>query len=377
MTLALTTIKNVELCKVGRHFSALGPVDITLSDLTGAIAAQADPEVDAGAIKLGHTGGLALGDSAPAIGWVENLRLSADKSTLIGDLANVPYKLASIIPTAYRRRSVEMKRNYTTPSGKTYPAALTGLALLGAAAPAVKGLADILEVFASAADRSPDLVVELSGEITDPATVPPQGPGAPESGGVQPTGQEQNHQPKESDSMLEKLRKKLGLPDTATDAEVEAAWDQAEADAAAAADGKGPDGDKPAGPAAAGTGTPAAPAAQAPASTEQIAASADGSTITLSAEAFNELNGKVATLEQGIVKDRHDGIILSAMQAGQIVPANEQIYRELLKSNETVALSAIAALPKSANTFELGADHAENADQGPEFTDEQFAAAGI
>lgn len=183
--------------------------------------------------------------------------------------------------------------------------------------------------------------------------------------------------------MIEKLRKKLGLPATATDAEVETAWDKAEADAAAeaakAAEGKGPDGDKPTptAPAAAGAATPAAPAAEAPASTDQIAASAADGTITLSAADFNALNGKVATLEQGIVKERHDKIILGAMQAGQIVPANEKIYRDLLKSNETIALSAIQALPKTANTIELGADHAANADQGPEFTDEQFAAAGL
>lgn len=380
MNLATATIKGVELCKVGRHHSALGPVDITLSDLTGAIAAQTDPEVEAGAIKLGHTGGLALGDSAPAIGWVENLRLSQDKSTLIGDLANVPYKLASIIPTAYRRRSVEMKRNYTTPSGKTYPAALTGLALLGAAAPAVKGLADILDVFASATDREPDLVVELSGEITDPATLPPYSPASPESGVTKPAGQEPTT--KESDSMIEKLRKKLGLPATATDAEVETAWDKAEADAAAEAakttEGKGPDGDgtPPATPAA-NAATPAAPAAEAPSSTDQIAASAAEGTITLSAEAFTALNSKVATLEQGIVKDRHDGIILSAMKAGQIVPANEQIYRDLLKSNETIALSAIHALPKSANVIELGADHAGDASAGDEWTEAHYAASGI
>lgn len=48
------------------------------------MAAQADPEAEAGAIKLGHTGGLALDDSAPAIGWVENLRMSTDKSTMSG-----------------------------------------------------------------------------------------------------------------------------------------------------------------------------------------------------------------------------------------------------------------------------------------------------
>lgn len=368
MTLATTTIKGVELVKVGLHQSALGPVNITAADLSAAVAAHPDPEVDDAPIKLGHTGGLALGDSLPACGWVVNPRLSADGQTMIGDLSNIPSKLAAIIPTAYRKRSVEMRRNVTTASGKVHGAVLTGLALLGAAAPAVKGLQDILDIYASEKKAPTDVADVISavveGELISLGNLPPQAPGAPESGSTTDPLRKETTVATLSPEQLTALRTQHKLEATATEAEVLAAVVAAsDAAAEAAANGNGPDGDKPTptAPAAAGTATPAAPAAEAPASTDQIAASAADGTITLSAADFTALTGKVATLEQGIIKTRHDDIILSAMQAGQLVPATEKIYRDLLAKDEALALSAIQALPKAFNTIELGADHAPGA----------------
>jgi hypothetical protein len=81
---------------------------------------------------------------------VRNLRVDEERGALVGDLEDVPTELASIIPTAFRRRSVEIGWNVRTPAGRRYRAALTGLALLGVQAPAVKGLADVLARYSAA-----------------------------------------------------------------------------------------------------------------------------------------------------------------------------------------------------------------------------------
>ena len=79
---------------------------------------------------------------------------------------------------AYRNVSVELRKNVRTPSGKTHPTVLSGLALLGAAAPAVKGLDDLVALYAS--EPIPDAptdgcedgaVVTISlGDALDPVT---------------------------------------------------------------------------------------------------------------------------------------------------------------------------------------------------------------
>jgi hypothetical protein len=121
-------------------------VTFTLEDFAAAMAAEQDPEVWDAPVKLGHTDPrFAALDGEPALGWVQNLRVVGDR--LRGDLVNVPAALASLIPTAWPRRSVEMAFDVHTPRGARYRAAVVGLALLGVTPPAVSGLADVLGMF--------------------------------------------------------------------------------------------------------------------------------------------------------------------------------------------------------------------------------------
>lgn len=170
MTVETVDIKGVELAKVGVWAGGDGrgrpaQLDITREDLAAAVAAyeyalaEGGPSAAEVPIKLGHTmaqevfGDLAakLEDGAPAYGWVGNLRLKGD--TLVGDYLRVPEKLAGMMKSgAWRNRSIEFYRNTKWPlsaSGKTFRMVMSAVAVLGATAPAVKGLADI---FAAAGD---------------------------------------------------------------------------------------------------------------------------------------------------------------------------------------------------------------------------------
>lgn len=146
----VVTIPDVELVAAGSWLAAAGDGDVTDEDLDSMVAAAADPEVDAAALRIGHVD--PRFDGEPSLGWITNVR--RDGAKLLGDLAGVPAKLADIMPAAFRRRSVEMSGSVdepvTTASGKTYRRTLSGLALLGIQRPAVKGLADVLALYASA-----------------------------------------------------------------------------------------------------------------------------------------------------------------------------------------------------------------------------------
>lgn len=144
------TIPGVELVRTGTWAASTGITTITEEDLDSMVAAARDPEVDDGPIKLGHTGALSkLGDSEPALGWVANVKRNGDR--LVGDLVDVPERLAEVIRKAFRRRSAEIAWGLRTPGGRKYRAALTGLALLGVQPPAVKGLNDLLALYGTEA----------------------------------------------------------------------------------------------------------------------------------------------------------------------------------------------------------------------------------
>jgi hypothetical protein len=168
-----TTIRDVELVRAGTWPASTGPVTITTADLRAMMAAAADPEVDRAALKIGHVD--PRFDGEPALGWVENLRLEGDR--LVGDLVEVPEMLAELMPRAFRRRSVEIAWRVRTPAGATYTAALTALALLGVAAPAVKGLADVAALYGRTAATATIITGgahqagTLSGEFTTACTV--------------------------------------------------------------------------------------------------------------------------------------------------------------------------------------------------------------
>lgn len=361
---ATTTFKGVELVKVGHWLSAAGAATVTAEHLHDAAAAAYDKQIDVAPIKIGHEGKLELGDAHPAAGWIENIRLSADKQTLLGDLAHIPTKLASIIPRAFRRRSVEMSLGVTTPAGKTYAATLTALSLLGAKAPAVKGLEDIAELYASgASDAESEQTVALSYD--DTATVPHGEPEtsdaevieAPDSGAAKVTDERTAEV-----ALTDALKKKLGLAADATDAEVEAALEaaqltapagepdnrtdeqkQADADAAAAA------------AAAAPAGTPAAPAAVPAPTAAPAGTQLSGGTVAVSAVQFSEMRTELETLKAAAQKRDREEVITLALSSGRIAPAEQKHWEaQLTRDHEGTAL-LLSSLQPRFSTVELGA----------------------
>lgn len=351
MTTAVTTIKGVELVKVGDWLSGLGKVRITPEDITGAVSAQHDPNVDAAPIKIGHTGALNLGDSLPAAGWVTNLRASADGNTLIGDLANIPYKLASIIPNAYRRRSVEMQRGVAK-----HGTALTGLALLGAQAPAVKGLKDILDIYAA---ENPDVdttapvdtvtVIVEDGQISlgsDTTPIPPATTEAGDGARVQPTTGQTKTEEGAPVAFIDKLREKAGLPEGATEDEILAAL----AKAPETTDDKGE------------TTETTEPAATV--ETEKVAASAGESaqTITLSAGVWTETQSQLRELLTE-KRDRQKAQTFDlALSAGKITPAEREAWEKDYDENPNLVARQLDRMPSKIALSEIGSSVAPTAD---------------
>lgn len=374
MTIARTTFKDVQLVKAGTWSGMTGRSTITEQHLADAVQAYADREIDRPAIKIGHDGDLNLGTGHPALGWVENLRLSEDRKTLIGDLAQIPSKLASIIPAAFRRRSVEMRLGVSTPGGKTYAAVLDALSLLGAKAPAVKGLDDIVTLYAAEAGDGDDATaaetIEFAVDDTDTAPVPhdntPSG-----DGGV---GSNIPDERTADVALTDALKKKLGLPETATDAEVEAALEAAELSAPAGEQGtednKGEQ--APAGEATA----PAAGEGQAPAAGTQLSEGAPG-TVTVSAVVFGEMQAQLAALTTESAAARKAKALDDAIATGRITPAERVQFAAVLDANEEAGVNLLKGLAPRVAVIELGADHAPNADADLEDLERQAIAAGL
>jgi len=104
-------------------------------------------------VKLGHSkeqkllraSGFTDGEM-PAAGWVTNVRAEGNK--LRGDLMRVPDKLADLIGSgAFRTRSVELRSITSQQGGGTRGAVVSGLAWLGAKAPAVRSLDDVVALY--------------------------------------------------------------------------------------------------------------------------------------------------------------------------------------------------------------------------------------
>lgn len=119
-----------EIFKTGTHTSDKGVVkDYTLDDLN-FIAQSYKPEEDEAPIVIGHPE-----DNDPAFGWISSLSVSED-GKLIAEAPDEklqPDFLNALKEGSYKKRSISL-----TPEGK-----LRHIGFLGAAKPAVKGLADI------------------------------------------------------------------------------------------------------------------------------------------------------------------------------------------------------------------------------------------
>jgi hypothetical protein len=119
-----------EIFKVGNHTSDKGITkEYSLDDLN-FIASSYNPSEDEAPIVIGHPE-----DNDPAFGWVSSLSVS-DDGKLIADVPDEKIQsdfLNLIKEGRYTKRSISL-----TPEGK-----LRHVGFLGAAKPAVKGLADI------------------------------------------------------------------------------------------------------------------------------------------------------------------------------------------------------------------------------------------
>ena len=179
-TLAPTvTLPDVELVAEGTWNASTGPAPVDAAMLEAILAAAQDPDVDAAAIHFGHYDPRfpLLSDGEPAVGWVHPTRVEmrGGRRVLIGDLVDIPAQLAGVIPKAYRRRSVELAEGVRTSRG-THPYTLTGLALLGVQAPAVKGLADVVARYSAPTGGQP-FAITVEGLRSD--TPGASGPASP------------------------------------------------------------------------------------------------------------------------------------------------------------------------------------------------------
>lgn len=143
---ALVTLPNVELLEVGEDWlTSTGTFTWTIEDLQSAITSQDDPFIRTPILKLGHVD--PRFDGQPSLGQIQNLHLSSNGQTLLGDLVGIPLWLAECMASAFPRRSIEGYFSYATRAGKEWPFILTGLALLGEAYPAIDSLADVQALF--------------------------------------------------------------------------------------------------------------------------------------------------------------------------------------------------------------------------------------
>ena len=303
---ATVNIPGVELVKAGTWHASTGTVTLTASDLESMVAESRDPAIDAVPVKLGHVD--PRFDGEPALGWVRNLRLSSDGSTLIGDLMEVPASLADIIGSAYPRRSVEIDWGLPKPGGKR-GAVLTGLALLGVTPPAVKGLDDVYRTAASAT-----LTYTLSSD----------------TGGIQPEP-----------------------------ADTSDATDQTQ-------EGPMPDIEQPEAEAVEEETTEEATVEEETTEDEQAPVTVDASapaTVTLSQGQYDDLvrgaNAGKAALA-ALDAQRRDQIITTALSEGRLRPSDQEAWRTALDRDEDNTVALLNTLPAQQvlATAAFGSAHA-------------------
>ena len=347
----MTTVdfRGIALCRAGEWNGLTGKAVVTPEDLQAVVDAYQDREVDRARVKLGHVSSLndqALGDGAPAFGWVDNPRVSEDGKTLLGDLVDVPRRLGEVVGKAYKNVSVELRKNVRTPSGKTHPTVLSGLALLGAAAPAVKGLDDLVALYAS--EPIPDAptdgcedgaVVTISlGDALDPVThadIPVPSPvtcdGEPDS--PDRPGREKEGEP--TVAFLDQARELYGLPaDASEDQILERMTALSEAPAAEGDNTEGNEGTKDTDENVAETSTEG---------------KASPETVTVSKAVLDEMNARIAELdaeakarrEAEAVKHR-DEVIAAALSEGRIAPSEREHW-----------VTALSAAPEALSLIHI------------------------
>lgn len=359
----VTTVdfRGVPLCRAGEWNGLIGKAKVTAADLQSVVDAYADQEIDKARVKIGHLSGMntALGDGAPAFGWVANPRMDADGVTLLGDLVDVPRKLGEIVGKAYRNVSVEMRKNVTTPSGKTHPAVLSGLALLGASAPAVKGLDDLVSLYASEApgggpedecSTGETVTIELgdalngdtvsrvrgvSSDLRDADTDSPDTPGADKEG--EPTV-----------AFLDQAREKLGLAKDATEDDI----------LTALSENVSQDGENDAAPE-----DPAPEARDEDPATETKTPEGGPETVTVSKAQWDDVTAQLKDLTDKAKVEHQEKVLETALSEGRIVPAEREQWVTALSEAPQATEVLLSKLAPRVNMSEAGADVALSASE--------------
>lgn len=350
--------RGVPLCRAGEWNGLTGKARVTSEDLRSVVDAYTDQEVDRARVKIGHLSGMntALGDGAPAFGWVQNPRMDPDGVTLVGDLVDVPRKLGEIVGKAYKNVSIEMRRNVKTPSGKTHPAVLSGLALLGASAPAVKGLDDLVSLYASEAPNggpeddcteSETVTISLGDAFDTNPTVPDVSPVAGDDDTDSPESPGRNQQEDADMAFLSEARKALGLGEDVAEADVLAKL-------TALSETPAPEGDEA-----------AAPQEQAPEPTEEQApeASKAPETVTVSKAQWDDVTAQLKDLSDKAKAEHQEKVLEAALSEGRIVPAERDEWVTALSEAPQATEVLLSKLAPRVNMAETGADVALSASE--------------
>ncbi|MEB3021304.1 phage protease [[Mycobacterium] crassicus] len=176
-TPVLVTVAGVELGSSGYwDISNIQGWHPTAEDFAAAVAALDCPAVRRPVLKFGHTGEPGEGD--PTIGNVDNLRLTDDGQTLVGDFVGIPAWLAeaddegrSVLASAYPDRSGEWFHDYVCQLGHTHPFVLKAMALLGVMTPGIGTLESLYDLYTKAPTKEPTMAragtIAQSGTTAD------------------------------------------------------------------------------------------------------------------------------------------------------------------------------------------------------------------
>ena len=353
---------SVPICKIGEWYGLTGKAVITRELCDSVITAARDNEIDQARLKIGHVSSMntALGDGAPAFGWIERPRMDDDGVTLRGDIKGVPKKLASLVGTAYKKVSVELRKGVRTPSGKQYPHVLSGLALLGVSAPAVKGLDDLADLYASEApDGGPEdecsqaeTITIALGDALDPVThadIPVPSPVTCDGELDSPDrpGREKEGEP--SMAFLDQAREKFGLPaDASEDQILERITALSEAPADPDTTVKAEETDV--------TGDPDVTEPELKSETVDAP-----ETVTVSKAQWDELTAQVSELAAERKAKHQEQVIEAALSEGRIAPAEREKWTTALSAAPEATETLLSSLAPRVNVREQGSDVALSA----------------
>ena len=161
-TVDLDGVEWAHVCKtIDANGNEVDLTDAELDEIVNSSKALIETGILKVPLRLGHNDEqkLLMGDGEPATGWLKGFRRDGKK--LLADMKKVPAKLGSLIESgAYGPRSLAFRNRFEY-EGKTYRNVPHHGALLGATAPAIKGMDDIIALY-----READIALNDDPELT-------------------------------------------------------------------------------------------------------------------------------------------------------------------------------------------------------------------